>query len=1056
MIYQTIPQPKPLPGIGNLRDIDPSALSQSLVQLSHKYGPIYKLELGPNSLIVLNSYDFMDEVCDQIRFEKYISGPLFELQQSIGNGLFTADTQDPEWGIAHRVLMPTFGPAGIRGMYDGMLDIAEQMMVRWERFGSDHTIDAPDQFTRLTLDTIALCGFDYRFNSFYQNEMHPFVDSMFNVLEEASSRGNQPKIVTQVLRQRERQYWQNVAYMDQISEQIIAERRNDPHAADKKDLLSRMLEAADPQTGRKLSDKNIRSQMITFLVAGHETTSSLLSFATYLMLENPRTLLKAHQEVDNVLGRRTPTVNDLNDLPYIELIMKESLRLWPTAPVFGLHALEETMLGGKYLVAPDDHILISLGGLHRDPNVWGADAKDFRPERFMPAEFDRVPENAYKPFGNGMRACIGRPFALQEAHLALAMMLQRFDIMKADPSYKLKIKEALTIKPEGFYIRTKRRGDTWIHPSSGLATIPDKAPHPTGPNRKYEGEQFPLLVLYGSNAGTAESFAQRIAGSAAGYGYKATLATLDEYAGNLSADTPTVIVTASYEGQPTDNARQFVAWLDTLKAGELEGLPFAVFGCGNKQWHRTYQAIPIKIDETLAQAGAEQICERGAGDANADIFGDFDGWIEQLWADLNQATGREASDAGSKNQLAVEVTSGTRTGVMQQGDLAQATVVDSYELVDMTAVGARSKRHVELTLPQGMIYQTGDYLSVLPSNPPVNIERVFRRFKLTQDSQLTIQANGYTALPTGKAVSALDLFSNYVELCQPITLKQVKMLTEHAVGTELSELETLTNEATYQSELLDKRISALDLLERYPNLEIPLGLFLEMLPPLRPRQYSISSSNLWKNGHCTLTVAVVNTPAWSGQGRFLGTASTYLAEAEAGMKISVAVKPSNVKFCPPQDPSVPMVMICAGSGLAPFRGFIQERAEIQAGGLQVGKSVLYFGCDHPDIDFLYKDELIAWQAAGVVDVRPTFSKQPEGDWKFVQHRIWDERSTLKELYEQGAHFYLCGDGKYMAPGVRDTMAKIYHEQFGGTKEEAEAWVEKMERENSRFAADIFA
>ncbi|MEM9775704.1 MAG: cytochrome P450, partial [Chloroflexota bacterium] len=922
-----IPQPKTLPVIGNIRDIDPNATSQSFVKLSQKYGPIYKLALGPSSLIVLNGYEFVDEVSDQARFQKSISGPLLEIQHAIGNGLFTAQTNDPEWGIAHRVLMPTFGPAGIRDMYDGMLDIAEQMMVRWERFGSDQLIDAPDQFTRLTLDTIALCGFDYRFNSFYQNDMHPFVDSMFGVLKEAGSRANRPKIVNQVLRQREQQYRQNIEHMDNVSEQIIAERRNDPFSADKKDLLSRMLEAADPQTGRKLSDKNIRSQMITFLVAGHETTSSLLSFATYLMLENPRTLLKARQEVDEVLGRRTPTVNDLQSLPYIDYIMKESLRLWPTAPAFAVEPLEDTMLGGKYRVKAGEPLLISLGGLHRDPNVWGPDANDFRPERFMPAEFDQIPENAYKPFGNGMRSCIGRPFAMQEAHLAIAMMLQRFDIMKADPSYQLKIKEALTIKPEGFYIRAKRRGDTWIHPSSGLAAIPEKAPHPTGPNQKYAEAQSPLLVLYGSNAGTAESFAQRIAGSAAGYGYKAKLATLDEYAGNLSADTPTVIVTASYEGQPTDNARQFVAWLDTLEAGELEDLSFAVFGCGNKQWHRTYQAIPIKIDEALAQAGAKRFAERGSGDANADIFGDFDGWLDQLWAGLNQTTGREGAETVGKNQLVVEVMSGTRTGVMQQGDLSLATVVANRELVDMSADGARSKRHIEIALPAGMSYRTGDYLSVLPSNHPTNVERVFRRFSLTPDAQLTIRSDEYTTLPTDQPLSALDVISNYVELAQPITHAQLSALVELATDASQDELNRLTAEEIYQTELLAKRVSLLDVLERFPTLELPLATFLGMLPPLRPRQYSISSSPLWNPNHCTLTVAVVDAPSWSGQGRLLGTASNYLAEAVEGMQISVMVKPSNVAFHPPQDPTLPMVMVCAGSGLAPFRGFIQDRAE---------------------------------------------------------------------------------------------------------------------------------
>ncbi|MEM8858832.1 MAG: cytochrome, partial [Chloroflexota bacterium] len=377
-------------------------------------------------------------------------------------------------------------------------------------------------------------------------------------------------------------------------------------------------------------------------------------------------------------------------------------------------------------------------------------------------------------------------------------------------------------------------------------------------------------------------------------------------------------------------------------------------------------------------------------------------------------------------------------------------------LVNMTADGARSKRHIEIALPAGMSYRTGDYLSVLPSNHPTNVERVFRRFSLTPDAQLTIRSDGYTTLPTDQPLSALDVVSNYVELAQPITHAQLTALVELATDASQDEINRLTAEDIYQSELLAKRVSLLDILERFPTLDLPLSTFLSMLPPLRPRQYSISSSPLWKADHCTLTVAVVDAPSWSGQGRFLGTASNYLAEAVEGMQISVMVKPSNVAFHPPQDPTLPMVMVCAGSGLAPFRGFIQDRAEQQAGGLEIGKAVLYFGCDHPDVDFLYEDELKAWEEAGVVEVRPTFSEKPDGNVQFVQHQVWQDREMLKELYQQGAHFYLCGDGKYMAPGVRETLLKIYCEEMGGTTAEAEAWVEKVEREQGRFAADIFA
>jgi cytochrome P450/NADPH-cytochrome P450 reductase len=151
-----------------------------------------------------------------------------------------------------------------------------------------------------------------------------------------------------------------------------------------------------------------------------------------------------------------------------------------------------------------------------------------------------------------------------------------------------------------------------------------------------------------------------------------------------------------------------------------------------------------------------------------------------------------------------------------------------------------------------------------------------------------------------------------------------------------------------------------------------------------------------------------------------------------------------------------MVMICAGTGLAPFRGFLQERAIQAAAGQRVGRALLFFGCDHPDADLLYREELEAWQRAGVVDVRPAFTYAPDGDVTFVQHRVWKDRADVAELFRQGATVYVCGDGRRMAPAVRDTLVRIYEEASRVTRAEAEQWADQVEREHGRFVADVFA
>lgn len=1058
-----IPQPRPRPLVGNLPDIDPAHFAMSLMGLARTHGPIFRLELAGRSLVVLNSQELVNEVCDEKRFDKSVHAPapLEELRGLIGDGLFTAHTQEPNWGKAHRILMPAFGPLGIRGMFDPMLEIAEQMLLRWERFGENAVLDVPDQMTRLTLDTIALCAFDYRFNSFYQNEMHPFIDAMVDGLKEAGVRTNRPEVANRVMLLSARRYDENIRLMHEVADQLIAERRRDPHASQKNDLLNRMLSARDPVTGETLSDENIRYQMVTFLIAGHETTSGLLSFTLYQLLKNPRVLHTARARVDEVLGNETPRLEHLSQLRYVEQVLMESLRLWPTAPGFTLRAYEDTVIGGRYPITTRDVLLVDIPMLHRDPRVWGSDVEAFRPERFDREAEAKLPPNAWKPFGNGQRACIGRPFAMQEALLVLSMILQRFDLIEDDPSYELKIKQTLTIKPEGFYIRAKRRDAAPFKLRSAVPSAPRKplesAPLPAAV--RTDGPRTPLLVLYGSNTGSAQAFAQRIGSDAPAQGYSVEVAPMDDYAGRLPTQGAVVIVTASYEGQPPDNARQFVAALDAARPGAFAGVKYTVFGCGNRQWARTYQAIPIKVDGALEKAGATRLKPRGEADASEDFFGAFDEWYATLWREFAAAFGKEAAVEPEGPRLSVEVVRDGRSALLRQDDLSAGQLIENRELVNMGSPYARSKRHFEIELPEGMTYRAGDYLAVLPRNPIVNVERVLRRFGFAADSQVVVHKEGgsLTPLPTEYPIAVSELLSSYVELSQPATRAQVQTLAEATrCPPEKKALEALAQEEQYRREILDKRVSVLELLERFTACELPFAGFLEMLPPLKARQYSISSSPLWNKSRCSLTVAVVDAPALSGQGRFLGVTSNYLATTAPGTRVSVAVRPSNPRFHPPADPQVPMVMICAGTGLAPFRGFLQERAIQATAGQRVGRALLFFGCDHPDADFLFREELAVWQQAGVVDVRPAFTFAPEGEVKFVQHRVWKDRADVAELFRQGATVYVCGDGRHMAPAVRDTLIRTYEEATGVTHAEAEQWVEQVEREHGRYVADVFA
>ena len=214
--------------------------------------------------------------------------------------------------------------------------------------------------------------------------------------------------------------------MNALVDEVIRRRKagGTEAIAANRDLLSYMLTGVDKQTGEGLTDTNIRYQILTFMIAGHETTSGALSFALYFLLKHPEIAARAYEEVDGVLGAdlaSLPAYAQVRQLTFISQILKEALRLWPTARDLR-HPYQATTLGSRYSIVPEDRLMVLTPSLHRDRAVWGDDAEAFNPDRFVePQPPAKIPPNAYLPFGTGQRACIGRQFALQEATLVLEM-----------------------------------------------------------------------------------------------------------------------------------------------------------------------------------------------------------------------------------------------------------------------------------------------------------------------------------------------------------------------------------------------------------------------------------------------------------------------------------------------------------------------------------------------------------------------------------------------------------------------------------------------------------
>ena len=295
-----------------------------------------------------------------------------------------------------------------------------------------------------------------------------------------------------------------------------------------------------------------------------------------------------------------------------------------------------------------------------------------------------------------------------------------------------------------------------------------------------------LLVLQGSNLGTAEDLARQLAEAGEMRGFSTQLASLDDYAERLPASGAVAIVCASYNGVAPDNAAEFHRWLD--KADDsLNGVRFSVFGCGNTDWASTYQAVPRRIDERLAALGATRVHARGEGDAREDMDGAFQDWSDALWPTLVAAFDLKAgADTPAQSEplyTLEELPPPQKNALVDALGAVGMRVIENRELqsAGSDAGEGRSTRHVELQLPEGVSYRAGDHLSVVPRNGPAQVERAMARFGFDRNAHVRLHAapGRKAALPVDEVIAVDRLLGDYVELQDVATRKQIALLAAH-------------------------------------------------------------------------------------------------------------------------------------------------------------------------------------------------------------------------------------------------------------------------------------
>lgn len=417
-----------------------------LLEISQRYGDLIHMRFGPRHIYLVNSPDLVREVLVE-QAEKFHKTPLFKnnARHIIGEGLLTSE--DELHKRQRRLMQPAFHHQRIAGFADGMVASTQQMLQNWH---DGARIDIHHEMMKLTLEIVSQSLFGAKVS----DDVDLIGEAITGGLRYVNARTTRPfaipyRIPTpENLAERKR-----ARTLHRVVQRFIDERR--ASGEDRGDLLSMILLAVDEQGG--MSDKQARDEVMTLFIAGHETTANALTWTFYLLAQHPEVEAKLQAEVDSVLGGRAPTMDDLARLPYTDQVIKESMRLYPPAWIVPREANQQVLLGG-HPVAKNSILLSSPYTMHRSPRYF-SEPDRFLPERFTEDFEKSLPRYAYFPFGGGPRVCIGNGFAMMEARLLLATIVQQYQLAFV-PDHPVVPEPVITLRSrDGIQMRLIRRGD---------------------------------------------------------------------------------------------------------------------------------------------------------------------------------------------------------------------------------------------------------------------------------------------------------------------------------------------------------------------------------------------------------------------------------------------------------------------------------------------------------------------------------------------------------------------------------------------------------------------
>lgn len=641
-------------------------------------------------------------------------------------------------------------------------------------------------------------------------------------------------------------------------------------------------------------------------------------------------------------------------------------------------------------------------------------------------------------------------------------------------------------------IRNRKQSDTLASNGKSYSIQPTSMTLQTSTEnsfiKKLKSSGRSLVVFYGSQTGTGEEFAGRLAKEGIRYRLKGMVADPEECDMEELVTLKTipnslaVFCLATYgEGDPTDNAMEFYEWLQSGDA-DLTGLNYAVFGLGNKTYEH-YNQVAIYVDKRLEELGATRVYDLGLGDDDANIEDDFITWKDKFWPAVCDNFGIESTgeDVSMRQYRLVEYKDDLPERIYT-GEMARLHSLTNqrppYDAKnpflakikvnrELHKNGDRSCMHIEFDIEGSkMRYDSGDHVAVYPTNNTQLVESIGKLTNVDLDTIFTLlntDEESSKKHPFPCPTSYRTALTHYLDITMNPRTHVLKELAEYCTDPlEKDKLKLMSStspegKALYQQWIIHDNRTIVHVLEDLPSCKASLDHICELLPRLQPRYYSISSSpKLYPNTvHITAVLVEYDTP--TGR-RNQGVATTWLAQKQPNTDTELPTVPIFIRksqFRLPTKPQTPIIMVGPGTGVAPFRGFIQERQFLKDEDKQVGESILYFGCRKQAEDFIYEEELSEYEKKNTVKLHLAFSRD-QSEKVYVTHLLEKNLDEIwKVIGENNGHFYVCGDARTMAGDVHKTVLKAIMEKGQLNEQQATAFLKKMETQK-RYSADVWS